>query len=210
VGLGNPGREHAETRHNAGFMVADELAERWSLGRAKDRFRGRLAEGRVRVELPGMSAPGRGSASAASDPPSGATGASRQPYGAGGPRVALLWPQTYMNDAGRSVGPARGALKLPLERVLVVHDEIDLPFGEVRTRLGGGLAGNNGLKSIKRELGSADFVRVRVGVGRPASTDPEIVSAYVLGRFREAPVEVGDLIDRACEAVEKVVLDEGV
>jgi PTH1 family peptidyl-tRNA hydrolase len=111
-----------------------------------------------------------------------------------------------MNDAGRSVGPARGSLKLPRERVLVVHDEIDLPFGEVRTRLGGGLAGHNGLKSIRRELGSADFMRVRVGVGRPASTDPEIVSAYVLGRFREPSTEVRDLIDRACEAVERVVL----
>ena len=83
------------------------------------------------------------------------------------PRVAVLCPQTYMNEAGRSVGPARGAFKLALERVLVVHDEIDLPFGEVRTRTGGGLAGHNGLKSIKRELGSAEFTRVRVGVGRP-------------------------------------------
>jgi PTH1 family peptidyl-tRNA hydrolase len=129
--------------------------------------------------------------------------------GAAGARVAVLWPQTYMNDAGRSVGPARGSFKLPPERVLVVHDEIDLPFGEVRTRLGGGLAGHNGLKSIKRELGSADFMRVRVGVGRPASTDPEIVSAHVLGRFRESPAELSDLIDRACEAVERVLLDEG-
>src|SRR5207237_890136 len=83
--------------------------------------------------------------------------------GAGGnarPRVAVLCPQTFMNDAGRSVGPARGALKLALERVLVVHDEIDLPFGEIQTRLGGGLAGHNGLKSLKRELGSSDFMRV--------------------------------------------------
>src|SRR5271169_444964 len=102
-----------------------------------------------------------------------------------------------MNDAGRSAGPARGASKLPLERVLVVHDEIDLPFGEVRVRTGGGLAGHNGLKSIKRELGSADFIRVRVGVGRPDSTDPEIVSAYVLGRFREGEAQVGELIERA-------------
>ncbi|GAG11944.1 unnamed protein product, partial [marine sediment metagenome] len=81
-------------------------------------------------------------------------------------RVAVLWPQTYMNDAGRSVGPACAWNKLALERVLVVHDEIDLPFGEVRARLGGGLAGHNGLKSIKRELGGAGFTRVRVGVGR--------------------------------------------
>jgi PTH1 family peptidyl-tRNA hydrolase len=113
-----------------------------------------------------------------------------------------------MNDAGRSVGPARGSFKLPLARVLVVHDEIDLPFGDVRTRLGGGLAGHNGLKSIKRELGGTDFMRVRVGVGRPKSTDPEIVSAYVLGRFSESPEEVSDLIDRACQAVEQVLLSE--
>ena len=120
--------------------------------------------------------------------------------------MALLRPQTYMNDAGRSVGPARGSFKLPLERVLVVHDEIDLPFGEVRTRLGGGLAGHNGLKSIKKELGGADFARVRVGVGRPKSTDPEIVSAHVLGRFRQEPEEVQALVDRAREELERVVL----
>jgi PTH1 family peptidyl-tRNA hydrolase len=123
--------------------------------------------------------------------------------------VAVLCPQTYYNDAGRSVGPARGSLKLPLERVLVVHDEIDLPFGEIRTRLGGGLAGNNGLKSIKRELGGADFVRVRVGVGRPDSTDPEIVSAHVLGRFREGDAQVAELIEGACEQVERAVFAEG-
>ncbi|MFZ1154656.1 MAG: aminoacyl-tRNA hydrolase [Solirubrobacteraceae bacterium] len=199
MALGNPGREHASTRHNVGFMVADELVERWGLKRSKDRFRAHLAEGRARAVVPGTS----GGASP------GPAGASDMGHGTGAQRVAVLWPQTYMNDAGRSVGPARGSFKLPLERVLVVHDEIDLPFGDVRTRLGGGLAGHNGLKSIKRELGSAEFMRVRVGVGRPASTDPEIVSAYVLGRFREAPIEVSDLIDRACMAVESVVLDEG-
>jgi PTH1 family peptidyl-tRNA hydrolase len=112
-----------------------------------------------------------------------------------------------MNDAGTSVGPARGALKLPLDRVLVVHDEIDLPFGQIQTRLGGGLAGHNGLKSLRRELGSADFMRIRLGVGRPQSTDPEIVSAYVLGRFREPPADVDDLVQRGCDAVEGVVLD---
>ncbi len=122
--------------------------------------------------------------------------------------MAVLCPQTYMNDAGRSVGPARGSFKLALERVLVVHDEIDLPFGDVRTQRGGGLAGHNGLKSLKRELGGADFVRVRVGVGRPDSTDPEIVSAYVLGRFREDDAQVKDLIERACEQVEAVVLGD--
>jgi peptidyl-tRNA hydrolase, PTH1 family len=127
----------------------------------------------------------------------------------GGPRVAVLCPQTYMNDAGRSVGPARGAFKLPLERVLVVHDEIDLPFGDVRTRVGGGLAGHNGLKSLKRDLGGADFTRVRVGVGRPDSTDPDIVSAYVLGRFRQDATQVAELLDSATDQVERVVLDAG-
>lgn len=177
VGLGNPGREYAGTRHNVGFAVAEALVERWDLGRAKDRFRARIADGRA-----------------------------RRRDGVAGPRVAVLCPQTFMNDSGRSVGPARGALKVALEHVLVVHDEIDLPFGEVRTRLGGGLAGNNGLKSIKRELGSADFMRVRVGVGRPNSTDPEIVSAHVLGRFREDADDVAALVDSACEHVERVVL----
>jgi PTH1 family peptidyl-tRNA hydrolase len=125
--------------------------------------------------------------------------------GPGGPRVALLLPQTYMNEAGRSVGPARGQFKLPLDRVLVIHDEIDLPFGRIETRVGGGLAGHNGLKSLKRELGSGDFTRVRVGVGRPDSTDPEIVSAHVLGRFREAKDEVRDLIERAADAADRAV-----
>ena len=165
-------------------MVAEALVERWALGRAKDRFRGRIAEGRVRAPEPGGGVV------------------------AGGPRVAVLCPQTYMNDAGRSVGPARGAFKLALERVLVVHDEIELPFGDVRTRLGGGLAGHNGLKSLKRELGGADFMRVRVGVGRPDSTDPDIVSAYVLGRFREDDTQVRELLERACEHVERVVMGE--
>ncbi len=170
-------------------MVAAALADRWELPRARDRFRGRLAEGRVAGAVAGV---GLGS------------GAERPR------RVALLCPQTYMNEAGRSVGPARGAYKLPLDRVLVVHDEIDLPFGEVRARTGGGLAGHNGLKSVKRELGSADFARVRVGVGRPDSTDPEVVSAYVLGRFRQSRTEVDELVGRACEVVEAVVLGEQV
>jgi peptidyl-tRNA hydrolase, PTH1 family len=165
-------------------MVAQALVERWDLGRGRERFRGRIVEGRVGAQA-GEALPGR----------------PRR-------RVAVLCPQTYMNDAGRSVGPARGAFKLPLQRVLVVHDEIDLPFGEVRTRTGGGLAGHNGLKSIQRELGSADFTRVRVGVGRPQGTDPEIVSAYVLGRFREDETEVNELIQRTCEAVEGVVFAE--
>ena len=120
--------------------------------------------------------------------------------------MALLEPLTYMNDAGRSVGPARGAYGLPLERVLVIHDEIDLPFGELRHRLGGGLAGHNGLKSIRTALGDAGFGRIRVGVGRPDSTDPEIVAAYVLARFSEPRAEVDELVARAGELAASVVL----
>lgn len=125
--------------------------------------------------------------------------------GQGGPRVAVLLPQTYMNASGDSAGPARGSLKVPLERVIVVHDEIDLPFGEIQVRQGGGLAGHNGLKSLKRGFGEADFWRVRVGVDRPDSTDPEIVAGYVLSRFREPKAEVEALIGDAAGEAERLV-----
>ena len=164
-------------------MVAQELAERWELKASKDRFNSQLAEGR---------------------PPAHVV-----PPGGERPHVVVMRPQTYYNDAGRAVGPARGSFKLALERVLVVHDEIDLPFGEVRTRLGGGLAGNNGLKSIKAALGGPEFMRVRVGVGRPDSTDPEIVAGWVLGRFAESAPEVAGLIARGREHVERAVLGGG-
>jgi PTH1 family peptidyl-tRNA hydrolase len=190
--------------------VADALAARWGLGRSKERFKGRIAEGRAGLSPadlfaePLLGGPTGGASAEAPDldPPHPAT----PPRAAATPlRVAVLTPQTYMNDAGRSVGPARGSFKLPLERVLVVHDEIDLPFGEVRTRVGGGLAGHNGLKSIKRELGGAEFARVRIGVGRPDSTDPEIVSGYVLGRWRQKKDDVAELIERGAAAVERVL-----
>jgi PTH1 family peptidyl-tRNA hydrolase len=173
VGLGNPGDSYKGTRHNVGFEIANVLASRWGLPKAKKKYAGLYAEGRA---------------------------------GAGGPRVAMLLPQTYMNDAGKAVGPARGALGVPLDRVLVLHDEIDLPFGRIESRIGGGLAGHNGLKAVKQGLGSGDFRRVRVGVGRPDSTDPEIVSAYVLGKFRESPDEVRVLVERAADEAERVVL----
>jgi peptidyl-tRNA hydrolase, PTH1 family len=123
-----------------------------------------------------------------------------------GPQSTGRVPARGWRCCGRAAGPARGSYRLPLERVIAVHDEIDIPFGEVRTRLGGGLAGHNGLKSLRRELGGADFWRVRVGVGRPDSTDPEIVSAHVLGRFRESPQEARELVERACDEVERLVL----
>jgi peptidyl-tRNA hydrolase, PTH1 family len=125
--------------------------------------------------------------------------------GPGGPRVVVLLPQTYMNEAGSSVGPARGSLKAPLDRIVVLHDEIDLPFGEVRTKLGGGVAGHNGVRSLRDGLGSADFWRVRAGVGRPDSTDPDVVSSYVLSKFREPPEQVAELIGRAAGEAERLV-----
>jgi PTH1 family peptidyl-tRNA hydrolase len=110
-----------------------------------------------------------------------------------------------MNDSGKSVGPARGSLGVDLDRVVVVHDEIDLPFGRIEARIGGGLAGHNGLKAVKAGLGSGEFWRVRVGVGRPDSTDPEIVSAHVLARFSEPKDQVRELVERAADELERVV-----
>jgi peptidyl-tRNA hydrolase, PTH1 family len=172
VGLGNPGQRYAKTRHNIGFEVVSELSRRWELPRAKEKFRGLLAEGRTSP---------------------------------GGPRVAALLPQTFMNESGTSVGPARGSLKVPLDRLVVIYDEIDLPFGEIRTKLGGGAAGHNGMKSLREGLGSADFWRVRVGVGRPEGTDPEIISAWVLGPFSEPDSEVQSLIDSAAIEAERLI-----
>jgi peptidyl-tRNA hydrolase, PTH1 family len=119
----------------------------------------------------------------------------------------VLLPLTYMNAVGDSAGPARGALKAELDRTIVLHDEIDIPFGEIRVREGGGLAGHNGLKSLKRGFGSADFWRVRIGVGRPAggSTDPEVIASWVLGKFREPPAEVETLVDDSARETERLI-----
>jgi PTH1 family peptidyl-tRNA hydrolase len=125
--------------------------------------------------------------------------------GPGGPRVALLQPLTYMNESGNSAGPARGSLKVPLDQVVVLHDEIDLPFGRIEVRQGGGLAGHNGLKSLKRGFGDAESWRVGGGVGRPDTTDPEIVSAHVLGRFSESRAEVEALVGGAADETERLV-----
>jgi peptidyl-tRNA hydrolase, PTH1 family len=127
--------------------------------------------------------------------------------GPGGPRVGVLLPQTFMNESGSAVSPARGDLGVDLDHVVVVHDEIDLPFGTIQVRQGGGVAGHNGLKSVKEGLGSAEFRRVRVGVGRPDTTDPEIVSAHVLGRFSESDAEVRELVERAAGELERLISD---
>jgi PTH1 family peptidyl-tRNA hydrolase len=172
VGLGNPGRKYAGTRHNVGFDVVALAAERWELPKGKQKFAGLYSEGRV---------------------------------GPGGPRVGVLLPQTFMNESGDSAGPARGSLHVPLDRVVAVHDEIDLPFGRIHARVGGGLAGHNGLKSLERGLGARDFRRVRVGVGRPDTTDPAIVVPYVLGRFDEPQEDVRRLVEDAVDELERLV-----
>lgn len=162
VGLGNPGKKYAGTRHNIGEVIARELIARYDLGKPKTRYRGQFVDGRL---------------------------------GPGGPRVAILIPETYMNESGKSVGPARGELKVESDHVVVVHDEIDFTFGRIESKLGGGHGGHNGLRSIKNELGTGDFRRVRVGVGRPDTTDPEIVSKWVLGPFAESTSQVRQLVD---------------
>ncbi len=178
VGLGNPGAGYEWTPHNVGFQVISELSKRWELGRPKKSFNGLIVSGRV------------------------------GPLGGPAVRVALLEPLTYMNESGTSAGPARGSLKLELDHVLVVHDEIDLPFGQLQSRLGGGLAGHNGLKSLRKGFGSEEFGRLRIGVGRPSSTDRASVSDYVLGRWQPPDGEVEALVASASDLVEQIVLGQ--
>lgn len=176
VGLGNPGAGYESTPHNVGFQVISELSKRWELGRPKKSFNGLIVSGRV------------------------------GPLGGPAVRVALLEPLTYMNESGSSAGPARGALKLELDHVLVIHDEIDLSFGQLQARLGGGLAGHNGLKSLRKGFGSEEFGRLRIGVGRPATTDSASVSDYVLGRWQQSDAEVNALVAAASDLAEQIVL----
>ena len=172
AGLGNPGREYAQTRHNVGWMVVDELARRHD-GSFRAKFSGRLAEVRL-----------------------------------GELRLALLEPETYMNESGRSIGAAARFFKAPAESLLVVHDDVDLEEGRLQTRLGGGLAGHNGLRSIAQALGTQDFLRLRIGVGRPGRGDPRSVADYVLSPF-EPETDVGALVSRAADAAE-MVAQEGL
>ncbi len=170
AGLGNPGREYDRTRHNAGWMVLDELARRHG-GSWRSKFSGSLTEVRL-----------------------------------GELRLALLKPETYMNDSGRSVGSAVRFFKVEPEQVLVVHDDVDLEAGRLQARAGGGLGGHNGLRSLAQHLGSQDFLRLRIGVGRPGRGDPRPVADWVLSPF--APEEdAGALIARAADAVETIAQD---
>ena len=157
VGLGNPGADYARTRHNAGFLVVDRLAERWQAGWTYEKkFNARLAS-TLRTSR----------------------------------RVLLCEPQTYMNSSGQAVGAVLAFYRVPLASLLVVVDDADLPLGELRLRAGGSSGGHHGLESIEQHLGTRDYARLRVGIGRQRGARE--ITAYVLGRFSstEAP-----LVDR--------------
>jgi len=165
VGLGNPGREYANNRHNVGWMIVDELARRHG-GSWKGKFSGQLAE--IRVD---------------------------------GHKVALLKPETYMNASGGPVSAAARFFKVDPESVLVVHDDGDLDLGRLQARKGGGLAGHNGLRSIAQHLKTQDFLRLRVGVGRPERGDRRPLADYVLSDFEPAD-DAESIVARAADAVE--------
>ena len=184
VGLGNPGPEYAGNRHNVGAMVVDELARRLgvSLGRAGGVL-GRRPQATVAEARLGMLA-----------------------GGAPGPRVLLARPTTYMNVSGGPVAALARYYDVPAGRVVLVHDELDIPFADVRLKTGGGEGGHNGLRDASRALGTKDYVRVRVGIGRPPGrTD---AADFVLRDFSATErKDLPWLVDRAADAVESVVLD---
>ena len=172
VGLGNPGRQYAQTRHNAGFHVVDRLAERWGARVDRKQF-GALVDS-VRI---------------------------------GDANVVLAKPQTFMNRSGQAVASLRGFYKLDLDEIVVVHDEVDMDFGVVKLKQGGGHGGHNGLRDIQAKLGNNGFLRVRVGVSRPP---PGWETAdWVLGKFSSSEQsDLPEVVDRAANVVE-LVLREG-
>ena len=172
VGLGNPGPRYAGTRHNAGFLVVDLLAERMG-GRFRRRGLCDVMEGRL----------------------------------AGAP-VVLAKPRAYMNESGGPIVAVSRFYKVPVDRLTVVHDDLDLPFGTLRVKRGGGDGGHNGLRSATAALGSREYARVRFGIGRPPGRqDP---ADYVLRDFSAAErKDLGNLVDRAADAVE-ALLSEGL
>lgn len=178
VGLGNPGPGYAAHRHNVGQMVADEVAARIrsSFGRARS---GRSAAHAVVAE--GFLAPG-------------------------GPKLILAKPLSYMNESGGPVSQLVRFFDIPPERLIVVHDELDVPFDSVRLKTGGGHGGHNGIRSIAQSLGTPDFTRVRVGIGRPPGRqDP---ADFVLRPFSTAErAELANLVADAADAVELTVTD---
>jgi PTH1 family peptidyl-tRNA hydrolase len=177
VGLGNPGREYEDTRHNVGFLVLDELARRHQTDAPKSKFGGEIQT----VEL--------------------ARGGQRE-------KGLLLKPMEFMNLSGRAVGRTAAFFQVPPAQWVVVHDEIDLVLGRLQVKVGGGHAGHNGVRSIMSETGSPDFLRLRIGVGRPQGRRE--AAGHVLGGFTKAESqELSIVIQEAADAVETMVL-EGV
>jgi PTH1 family peptidyl-tRNA hydrolase len=171
AGLGNPGSQYAKNRHNAGFIVADELHAHYKFGPWKVKFDGLLSEGML-----------------------------------GGRKTYLLKPQTFMNLSGDSIGPALRFYKLPLEALVVVHDEIDLAAGKLKVKTGGGDAGQNGLRSITAALGP-DYRRVRLGIGHPG--DKERVTGHVLQNFSKDDITwLKLLVDAMVEAAPLLAKDD--
>ena len=179
VGLGNPGPSYAGHRHNVGYLVADVLAERMGSGfRAHKSGRASVVEGRV------------------------------APPGVDGPRVVLARPRSYMNETGGPIKQLASFYKVPSERIVVVHDELDIPFDTMRVKLGGGDNGHNGLRSVRHALGTGDFYRVRVGIGRPPGRQDVadfVLSDYSAAERRLLPLQVAT----AADAVESL-LTEGL
>ena len=176
VGLGNPGPNYAQTRHNVGFLAIDAFAARLG-GERVVAFRPQFEAQYAELEL-------------------------------GGERVGLLKPQTFMNASGRSVQAASKFFAVEPEAVLVVHDELDVPFGELRLKCGGGDGGHRGLRSISSELGSPGYTRLRVGIGRPPPLFQGDVADFVLQAFAlEERSELDRLLARASEVVEAVIHD---
>jgi peptidyl-tRNA hydrolase, PTH1 family len=173
VGLGNPGPEYQDHRHNLGFKVVDEL---------------RARAGRLQPATP----------------PRAKFGAEIGEVTMAGERVLLCKPMEYMNVSGQAVARVAGFWKVPVAEVIVVHDELDLPFGRLKLGAGGGHGGHNGIRSLLADLGDASFARVRVGVGRPTpGHDP---ANYLLSSFSRAEAkELPDLIGAAADAVEEIL-----
>jgi PTH1 family peptidyl-tRNA hydrolase len=169
VGLGNPGPEYAGNRHNAGYLVADLLADRAGARLRPGKLRAAVAEGRL-AGLP----------------------------------VTLAKPLSFMNDSGGPVAALRNYYRVPVGRILVLHDELDLPFGTIRLKLGGGDNGHNGLRSVTAALGTRDYHRLRFGIGRPPGRmDP---AAFVLRDFTPSQrKELPYLIDRSADAAEALL-----
>ncbi|MDQ4006994.1 MAG: aminoacyl-tRNA hydrolase [Actinomycetota bacterium] len=185
VGLGNPGPTYSRTRHNAGYLVADLLAAR------------------VAGSAGGSASPWRSHKSGRAQVVEGRLGGIP---GQPGPRVVLGRARSYMNESGGPVSTLLSFYKVPAERLVIVHDELDIPLGELRVKFGGGDNGHNGLKSLRRSLSTGDYYRVRFGVGRPPGRRPTV--DHVLSEFSAS--ERRDLdhhVDRAADAVECLVAE---